>query len=1025
MQPLELTLQAFGPFADCQRVDFTQLGSAPLFLINGATGAGKSTLLDALCFALYGQTSGKERDASQMRCDHSPAELLTEVTFTFKLGEAIYKIERQPQQERPKARGEGTTTQSTEANLWKITTQPHKLLISKSAVQVNQYIEQLTGLDANQFRQVMVLPQGKFREFLLADSNDREKLFETLFQTSIYSRIQNALKERASHLEKLRHDVKIQESLVLESLHNAPNQPLADLTAQYQKDLTEAETHFEQLKIKRDAALQQQTQATQLMAEFTALEKNQQTLHALHSQTSAMDHARLQLQRAQQAERINALYTVLNVIHKKQTAANIERQQHINNITQCENNIAQLQQEQLQAQASFNACLHFPENISQLKVLLPKVDELHLLQQHYLLTEKNEATALQTLQHQQIERDNTQRQRDTAQQALEKLKREAEQLPVLRQQREQCEIIGKQLGQYEKLAKIVAEVTASLDAHQRQLAEVDGQYQQQKTQVLQLELTWHNQQAAYLASQLQQDQPCPVCGSSEHPAPAINYQHTLIEKSAVDAARQSLDNIQQHLNALINTKTQLQADCTHSEKNLVDARQALAENPLFLQDGLKTIEDYRADYKVIDADIRRVEKNQQAIIDLDAQIQQFTHFLAEHDHRFSNSQQQYQQSVTALALAKQSVVALENSLALEWRKPQALAEYIAQLQQQFTQAETALKTAEQNLLQQQTVLNKAQASKDQFLHFLAGLNAEQADASQQWQEALEKSSFVDQGDFLSAQLSFEAQADLTQKIDNYQQAQSRLSILIEQQSELLNSQQKPDLQKLADDYLAVDANFHAAQQQWQQDKHQLDNLLKAEKKLKAIAKQLEAIDRDFALYGTLAEAANGKNPRKLSLQRFVLGVLLDDVLIEASERLLKMSKGRYRLLRNQDRAKGNRASGLELMVEDNHTGKTRNANTLSGGESFIAALALALGLSDVVQAYAGGIQLDALFIDEGFGSLDQEALDLALQTLVDLQSSGRMIGIISHVSELKEQIAVRIDVLHGRNGNKIVVRNGI
>jgi exonuclease SbcC len=173
--------------------------------------------------------------------------------------------------------------------------------------------------------------------------------------------------------------------------------------------------------------------------------------------------------------------------------------------------------------------------------------------------------------------------------------------------------------------------------------------------------------------------------------------------------------------------------------------------------------------------------------------------------------------------------------------------------------------------------------------------------------------------------------------------------------------------------------------------------------------------------GTLAEVASGKNGQRISLQRFVLSVLLDDVLIEASYRLTTMSKGRYQLLRRQDRTKGNVASGLDLDVEDAYTGKTRPVNTLSGGESFMAALALALGLSDVVQAYAGGIRLDALFIDEGFGSLDPDSLDLAIETLMELRANGRSVGIISHVAELKEQIAQRIDVRPSQAGSKIEI----
>ena len=170
--------------------------------------------------------------------------------------------------------------------------------------------------------------------------------------------------------------------------------------------------------------------------------------------------------------------------------------------------------------------------------------------------------------------------------------------------------------------------------------------------------------------------------------------------------------------------------------------------------------------------------------------------------------------------------------------------------------------------------------------------------------------------------------------------------------------------------------------------------------------------------------ANGQTGDKVSLQRFVLSVLLDDVLLEASQRLNIMSKGRYQLLRKEDRSKGNKASGLDLEVEDAYTGKVRPVATLSGGESFMAALAMALGLSDVVQAYAGGIRLDTLFIDEGFGSLDPESLDLAVRTLIDLQASGRMVGVISHVPDLKEQMSQRLDVIAGREGSRVQLVTG-
>ena len=214
-------------------------------------------------------------------------------------------------------------------------------------------------------------------------------------------------------------------------------------------------------------------------------------------------------------------------------------------------------------------------------------------------------------------------------------------------------------------------------------------------------------------------------------------------------------------------------------------------------------------------------------------------------------------------------------------------------------------------------------------------------------------------------------------------------------------------------------NYQLIEKEWHQLDSQVQQFKRVLKQLKKKHDENIELEQQYKIYGTLSDAANGKSYNKISLQRFVLSVLLDDVLIQASQRLSLMSKGRYQMHRKDSRAKGNRASGLELDVEDAYTGKSRSVATLSGGESFMAALALALGLSDVVQAYAGGIKLDTLFIDEGFGSLDQESLDLAIRTLIDLQATGRMIGIISHVTELKEQMPLRLDVISSKTGSRV------
>jgi exonuclease SbcC len=235
----------------------------------------------------------------------------------------------------------------------------------------------------------------------------------------------------------------------------------------------------------------------------------------------------------------------------------------------------------------------------------------------------------------------------------------------------------------------------------------------------------------------------------------------------------------------------------------------------------------------------------------------------------------------------------------------------------------------------------------------------------------------------------------------------------------------PDLAALTAQAESAQAQENSQLEAWRQLDGRLTTLQNIHQKLVAAHASQAELEAQYQLWGTLSEVANGRTGHRISLQRFVLGVLLDDVLIQASERLVRMSRGRYQLVRREDPSKGNKASGLELDVADTYTGKNRPVATLSGGESFMAALSLALGLSDVVQAYAGGIQLDTLFIDEGFGSLDQDALDQAIAMLSELQMSGRMIGIISHVSELKEQMPVRIEVSASRHGSSVEVKGAL
>ncbi|OAZ91447.1 AAA family ATPase [Halomonas sp. G11] len=866
MTPLSLTMQAFGPFAGRETLDFTALGQSPLFLINGPTGAGKSSILDALCFALYGQTTGAERDASQMRCDQAAADALTEVTLDFRLRGNAYRIRRVPQQERPKARGEGTTTQNAEAQLWQLTAEGEKgdCLVAKSVNDATTQVQGLIGLDASQFRQVMVLPQGKFREMLLADSKDREKIFSQLFQTQIFQRIEERLRTQANQIERdvNNHRQRVEGILQASDVESdaaldEERRALAPRHQAAQHDLAEA-------RARREAAEHAERQGKELQAQFDQQAKLQADRKALLDQKDDIDDAQARLAAHAQTQ---ALATVYQRLQAAQQTARSTREEH----AQAERAMAQQQAAQADAQ---RALADARPPFEQLPAMREQAFRLH--------------------------------------RAVE----QCQELAALEAQR------GQLAEQVEGAATEVARLRPGVEAAEQHATEQ--------------EMRWHQGQAALLAARLEAQAPCPVCGSREHPAPASAEQAPVTQaevkqaRAAFEKARQALSKAEQH-------HAQLSQQLADKEAHCQRLRGELGE-----QSSLEALEAAQAKLK---ADIQATET------------------------AWQTAQEKAQQAQTALA-----------------------------------RAETTLDDVNQRQARADSVLDEAQGA---------------------WQHALADSVFDDEEAFNRARLSDEEARRLSDAVAQFQRELAKLEGQLEAIHTRLEGQELPDLATLAEQVAAAKAQEQTFEKTYQQLAARMAQLDATREKLDAAHAAQASLEAQYRVWGTLSEVANGRTGQRISLQRFVLGVLLDDVLIQASERLVHMSRGRYQLVRREDPSKGNRASGLELDVADTYTGKNRPVATLSGGESFMAALSLALGLSDVVQAYAGGIQLDTLFIDEGFGSLDQDALDQAIAMLSELQMGGRMIGIISHVSELKEQIPVRVDVRASRQGSSVDIKGAL
>ena len=1047
MRPLILEMRAFGPFADCQRIDFTELGDKPLFLINGPTGAGKTTILDAICFALYGKTTGNEREGSQMRCDNADDGLLTEVYFSFELGQKRYSIRRCPEQQRAKSRGEGFTLQKSEAELKRLLPDgTEELLVASKVTDANACIEELTGLDVDQFRQVMVLPQGKFRELLLADSKEREKIFSQLFQTHIYRRIEERLKQQALEIKAKARDLQSRRAGILETAGVESLEQLSAEIAALTPSLTEATSN----KQKASDALAQSAKtldnAKALTAEFERRKLLQTQLDALEQRRAEIELHQQTLENARKAEKLLPSLKELQFRQQEWQQAKAKEADYAKQLQSAEQRLKQATDDKATLAELDEHGNKLRRELEQLDKLQPAINELKQLTEEHELGLGELGRLARAEQQSRTELEQWQQQQQGLKSEANELFSSAERQGPLHQalaglntRLEKTEQLGhiKQKWQQAQAGLQQAEAHGHQCKAERQSAETEHQ---------RLQLAWHTGQAAILAAKLQPGQPCPVCGGLEHPAPAemaqdipgeteLNRARDAEQQATArhEAARSDYRNIKRQTEELQLELQRLSAElqaCAAADV-MVDVKTdatidaAMDADSYAKADLTMEIDRLVSRRRQLLNELQQAEAAQTRLNNCRQQLQQAEQQVEQRLKHRETQLQQLQQLREQLSLAgarkDTALAALPNeyhSLAAE-AALELMARQLEQKQSEWQQ----LKQQQQDINQQYT---EAVSQHKALMQALASSREDNAraeqfaiKAQQTLDDALKQSGFAGRQALEQAQLNEAQMQALAEKIEAWRTQRSELQALLKAMDERLAGQSLPELGQLKSLWQQQQQQLAEAEDAWQTLNNRMQSLKGTEAQLNKEALAAQALEQEYALIGTLSDVANGNSHSKVSLQRFVLSVLLDDVLLEASRRLALMSKGRYRLLRKEDRAKGNKASGLELEVEDAYSSKVRPVATLSGGESFMAALSLALGLSDVVQAYAGGIKLDTLFIDEGFGSLDQDSLELAVRTLMDLQSSGRMIGVISHVSEMKEQISCRIDINKHALGSSI------
>ena len=930
MRPLRLTLSAFGPYAAEITLDLEKLGKGGLYLITGDTGAGKTTLFDAITYALYDHSSSGIREGSMLRCKYADDKTPTFVELEFEVHGVRYTVRRNPEYQRPKARGEGMTTEKADATL----TYPDDRPPVTKAKDVTAAVQEIIGLDYNQFSQIVLIAQGQFTKLLNASTEERSRIFRKLFRTQRYAQLQERLQAEASALNQQRTAQNAKLDSLLGGLQFSPEDPDAEalraLCAQ-----TVPETALALL----DALTARQAAALEEVG--TALQATEAQLDTVQQQLGAAAQAqRLAQQLAARQAELAAAKPALD-------AARAEAGRHAGDAAQLDALTAQVTQAQ-SALAAYDAL----DTLCRQQTEARDAARLAAAQAHKRRTQLDSLNAALT----------------AAETELAALADADTRLLALQNRSAQLTQRGEALAKLEqRLADCQRQAKAAHKAQENYRAAAAAQDEARARRDA-LERAFLDAQAGLLAEGLTEGAPCPVCGSTHHPARAL-LPHTAPTQAQVEAARQAAAEAdrqaqsasaaaQSALAAANEAKTSLRRDA----ETLLPERFTAPEGTVPLTFALMT--------NVL------AEENaalQTAQTDCKAQCRQ-----AEADCR---------------------------------RKAQLEADRLAKTRQRPT-LEQAAAEADRSAAAQNA---SADALEGQIAERRAALPySRRADA----QAALDKL----EADRRTLRTGMDtAQRKLKQAEQTVAAAEAAVEALTAQQT----AAQKELPARSAEELTAQQTALTAARETLRNREKQLSAQLLPNRKTaaqyRAAAEARQTLESRWQWVSALAATAGGTltSKQKIKLEAYIQMNYLDRILRYANTRLMQMTAGQYELERIG--AENQRSqSGLDLGVIDHYNGTRRSVKTLSGGESFKASLALALGLSDEVQSSAGGIRLDTLFLDEGFGSLDEESLELAIRVLSGLTEGDRLVGIISHVGALKDRIDRQVVVHKARTGGSTV-----
>lgn len=1020
MKPISLTIEAFGPYRDSVTLDFNELQNHSMFLISGPTGAGKTSILDAMVYALYGEPSGEVRKTDAIRSDFAEPDRMTRVDFSFSIGEAQYRVERLPKQLVAKKRGTGMREQNASATVYEMKDGEWKV-IATSAAAIRDTIQRIIGFRKDQFLQVVLLPQGEFRKLLVASTSEREELLHTLFRTELYRRLQDALKSAYDEAKSGIEENITKQSALLQSIPHDEEIPV--LTIEHVRELLkDREPHRDTLVVERNKAVDVVDQFNTLRNEWALYNQVQQSLIEATNKLDLVKER--EKERSSLNEKVQFLtsltpsYELYKQLDDKQSVLKTletslsEAEKNVDSATQYESKcieahaVLEAQAETIQAKRTTLAQMEQQsEKFNELAVLNKK---LSTLKSNLVTQDREKSEAALQAQHKLVA-------------DLEaKLVADRQQLQGNSKVLDSIPRIQEQLSHLQRYSELVAEkqkVQNDIDAKDKALATLDESVKNSKVQLERLEHLMAEGRAFELVHLVKDNEPCPVCGSTEHPQLAVKPE-LYPTKEEIEEARAVRDLELQKQASEIGQKETLALRLHELDQQIKDqvsqlkssiesfSEEAFASIQHDLLSKMEELTTLRSDTEQLSKTIATNEDELSGAKETLAKLEMAHKELLESLHDLEIQLSSVQAKIDAL-----SKILPTTDLDAWHKQIESLETDINAYDEQMEVCERNLEAAREQLNAKRGRLETLSAQVQEETNNLDVIYKD-------YTKSLQATSLCE-ADFIDALGDYKALDTFRAELHALDEAFNKAQAVYDAALKVAKSIAEPSA-------TVSDEVYDAAVERRDTLVGNLAAWDKETKHIETTLASLEALDvamgearNEVEFLSRLNDLANGGEQgfKNVTFERYVLGAILDEVVYAANLRLQKMSRSRYSLERSDYTGGGRGKQGLDLAVMDAFTGQSRPANTLSGGETFLASMALALGLADVIQSYAGGIHMDTMFIDEGFGTLDPDTLELAMETLVQLQSSGRLIGMISHVPELKTRIPAHLEVTRGDDGS--------